>query len=55
MKFSASDALVLTGFSGIGYGLWLIYPPLTFLAVGSACVFVGVWLQRRSARKEGGN
>lgn len=44
------DVLVLSGITGIGYGLWLVHPALTFISVGSAVLWFGVYLYRKPAK-----
>lgn len=45
------DIIVLSGVAGIGYGFWLIHPSLTFLSVGGAVLWFGVYLYRKPAVK----
>jgi hypothetical protein len=41
-KFDISDALVLSGAIFIGIGLWLIYPPATFITIGAGLLALGL-------------
>jgi hypothetical protein len=44
------DFLVLAGIAGIGYGCWLVHPSLTFISVGAAAVYFGIYLHRKPAK-----
>ncbi len=42
-----SQLICVTGTAAIGYGLWQIYPPLTWLAVGGFVCWMGVLMGRK--------
>jgi hypothetical protein len=44
------DVLVLAGVAAVGYGCWLVHPSLTFLSVGGAVLYLGIYLHRKPAK-----
>ncbi len=44
------DFALLLGLGSVGYGLWLLFPPLTFLFAGGTVIFAVY----RSNREHGG-
>jgi hypothetical protein len=47
-----NEVICCCGLSLIGYGLWLIYPPLAFIGTGAILAALGVWLQIRTMRRK---
>jgi len=41
-KPDIKDAAVFVGLAGIGYGCWLIYPPIMFIVVGILIFAIGI-------------
>ena len=39
--FDMKDVLIITGSLLIGFGLWKIYPPAAYLAIGAEMLFLG--------------
>lgn len=44
------DFVVIAGLSAVGYGLWLLHPSLTFICVGGAVLYFGIYLHRKPAK-----
>jgi len=40
-KPDIKDVVVIVGLAGIGYGCWLIYPPIMFIVVGIFVFAIG--------------
>lgn len=46
--------VALSGVALVVYGLWLVYAPLAYIAVGVALVYVsGLWAQSGKTRRKG--
>ncbi|WP_255416799.1 hypothetical protein [Thiohalobacter thiocyanaticus] len=39
---SLNIGAMLVGLVAVGYGLWLIYPPLSFIGIGAALLWSGL-------------
>ncbi len=42
-RIDGSDVMIIAGFGVMGYGLYLIYPPLTPLVIGIIMLLIGLW------------
>ena len=42
-----SDLLILAGTGGAGFGIWQVYPPAAWVAVGTTAAVYGFFLGRR--------
>lgn len=40
--FDLNDLFVFAGLGVLGYGLWLMYPPMAYVVTGAALFLLGV-------------
>lgn len=47
-EVSGGDLLALVGLAMVGYGLWQIWPPLSWIVMGGVALWVALLLARKA-------